>query len=165
MAERVWEELSRTLRSSAPYRALLAGGGDVVRLPVPAAAWIGELLAADLGRPLLAVMPREGNALTWVEAAQLFGKREGTGYFPPPSLTPSQEAATAIPVRAQEAVALDRVTSGQASTVVTTPRALFRLLPSAAAFARAVLTFRPGEDWPIDRLAAHLLRYGYCRTD
>jgi len=84
MAERVWEELSRTLRSSAPYRSLLAGGGDVVRLPVPAAAWLGELLAADLGRPLQAVVPREGDALTWIEAAQLFGKREGTVYFPSP---------------------------------------------------------------------------------
>src|SRR5882724_959858 len=165
MAERVWEELSRTLRSSAPYRSLLAGGGDVVRLPVPAAAWLGELLAADLGRPLLAVVPREGDALTWIEAAQLFGKREGTVYFPSPSLTPYQEAATSLQVRAQEAVALDRVISGQATTVVTTPRALFRLLPTKEVFRSSVLALKPGEDWPIDELAAHLLRHGFCRTD
>jgi transcription-repair coupling factor (superfamily II helicase) len=165
MAERVWEELSRTLRSSAPYRSLLAGGGDIVRLPVPAAAWIGELLAADLGRPLLAVVPREGDALTWIEAAQLFGRRDGTVYFPSPSLTPYQEAETSLQVRAQEAVALDRVISGSATTIVTTPRALFRLLPTAEAFLATVLELKPGEDWPIDELARHLLRHGYRRTD
>jgi transcription-repair coupling factor (superfamily II helicase) len=172
MAERVWEELSRTLRTSAPYRSLLTGGGgggDIVRLPVPAAAWLGELLAADLGRPLLVIVPREGDALTWIEAAQLFsrngGRRDGTVYFPAPSLTPYQEAETSLLVRAQEAIALDRVISGTATTVVTTPRALFRLLPSAAAFASAVLDLRPGEDRPLHELAAHLLRHGYRRTD
>src|SRR4051812_35260175 len=165
MAERVWEELSRTLRSSAPYRSLLTGGGDVVRLPVPAAAWLGELLAADLKRPLLAVVPREGDALNWTEAAQLFGRRDETVYFPAPSLTPYQETATSLQVRAQEAVALDRVISGEATTVVTTPRALFRLLPTAKVFRNSVLELKPGEDWPIDELAAHLLRHGFCRTD
>src|SRR5688500_12169005 len=74
MADRVWEELSRTLRSSAPYKSLLQGLGDVVRLPVPAAAWIGELLANDLGRSLLVVVPREADALGWIEAARLFGR-------------------------------------------------------------------------------------------
>jgi transcription-repair coupling factor (superfamily II helicase) len=165
MAERVWEELSRTLRSSAPYKSLLAGGGDVVRVPVPAAAWMGELLAADLGRPLLAIVPREGDALTWTEAAQLFGRRDGTVYFPSPSLTPYQETETSLQVRAQEAVALDRVISGQATTIVTTPRALFRRLPTAAAFLSTVLDLKPGEDWPIDELAAHLVRHGFKRTD
>jgi hypothetical protein len=38
MADRAWEEISRTLRSRAPYRSLVQGLGDVVRLPVPAAA-------------------------------------------------------------------------------------------------------------------------------
>src|SRR5436305_5154886 len=102
MAERVWEEISRTPRSSAPYRSLLAGGGDVVRLPVPAAAWVGELLAADLGRPLLAIVPREGDALTWIEAAQLFGRRDGAVHYPSPPRTPYQQADTSLEVRAQE---------------------------------------------------------------
>src|SRR5579864_716306 len=73
MSDRVWEELSRTLRSSAPYRALLAGRAEVVRLPVPAAAWAGDLLARDLSRRLVAVVPREADAMTWMEAARLFG--------------------------------------------------------------------------------------------
>ena len=36
MTDSAWEDLSRTLRSSAPFKVLLQGLGDVVRLPVPA---------------------------------------------------------------------------------------------------------------------------------
>ena len=179
MSDRVWEELSRTLRSSAPYRALLRGRAEVVRLPVPAAAWVGSLLARDLRRPLVAVVPREADALTWLEAARLFsggagaagssgggdGGEQAAVYFPSPSLTPYQEAEVSLQVRAQEAVALDGVCSGAAATVVTTPRALFRRLPRPQAFAAAVLTLRTGEDHPLERLTAHLARHGFRRTD
>jgi transcription-repair coupling factor (superfamily II helicase) len=164
MSERVWEEISRTLRSGAPYRALLGGRAELVRLPVPAAAWVGCLLAQDLKRPLVAVVPREADALTWMEATRLFGDRPAV-YFPGPSLTPYQEAEVSLQVRAQEAVALDGVLSGAASIVVTTPRALFRRLPRPDAFGAAALTLRPGDDQPLDRLTAHLARYGYRRTD
>ncbi|HEY8020360.1 MAG TPA: transcription-repair coupling factor [Thermoanaerobaculia bacterium] len=171
MIESVWEELSRTLRSSAPYRALREGLGDVVRLPVPAAAWVGELLARDLQRPLLVVLPREADALTWIEAAQLFGHPDGghggrgAVYFPAPSLTPYQDAETSLLVRAQESVALDRVISGAARSVVATPRALFRLLPKASVYAAGVLELAPGDDLAIDLLAHHLVRHGFRRTD
>src|ERR1700687_2216848 len=180
MSDRVWEELSRTLRSSAPYRALLRGRAEVVRLPVPAAAWVGSLLARDLRRPLVAVVPREADALTWLEAARLFSGVSGAGglvtagegggeqaavYFPSPSLTPYQEAEVSLQVRAQESVSLDCVTSGVATTVVTTPRALFRQLPRPEAFAAAVLTLRAGEEHPLERLTAHLARHGYRRAD
>jgi transcription-repair coupling factor (superfamily II helicase) len=50
-------------------------------------------------------------------------------------------------------------------TVVATPRALFRRLPARETFLGAVLTVRPGEDHPIERLSAHLVRYGFRRTD
>ncbi|HEX7184000.1 MAG TPA: transcription-repair coupling factor [Thermoanaerobaculia bacterium] len=165
MSDRVWEDLSRTLRSSAPYRSLLQGLGDVVRLPVPAAAWVGELLARDLGRPLLVIVPREADALAWIEAARLFGHEERVVYFPAPSLTPYQETETSLLVRAQESVALDRVSSGAATTVVATPRALFRRLPAAADFASTVIEVRPGQDHPMEELAAHLARHGFHRTD
>jgi hypothetical protein len=183
MSERVWEELSRTLRTSAPYRALLGGRAEVVRLPVPAAAWVGGLLARDLRRPLVAVVPREADALTWMEAARLFSGVAGIGgvagvggfggvggeqaavYFPSPSLTPYQEAEVSLQVRAQEAVALDCVLSGTATAVVTTPRALYRRLPRPQAFAAAALTLRAGEEHPLERLTAHLARHGFRRTD
>ncbi|HEV8581269.1 MAG TPA: transcription-repair coupling factor [Thermoanaerobaculia bacterium] len=165
MADPAWEDLSRTLRSSAPYKALVQSLGDVVRLPVPAAAWVGELLARDLGRPLLVLVPREADALMWMEAARLFGSEERAVYFPAPSLTPYQETETSLLVRAQESVALDAVASGRMTAVVATPRALFRRLPAREAFRAAVLTVRPGEDHPIERLAAHLVRYGFRRTD
>jgi transcription-repair coupling factor (superfamily II helicase) len=164
--DRVWEDLSRTLRTSVPYRSLLDRlGGDVVRLPVPAAAWVGDLLARDLGRPLLVVVPREADALAWIEAARLFGREEGVVYFPAPSLTPYQETEVSLMVRAQETVALDRACCGAATTVVTTPRALFRRLPRAADFAAAVREIRPGEDHPMDELVAYLTRHGFRRTD
>ncbi|HYU30668.1 MAG TPA: transcription-repair coupling factor [Thermoanaerobaculia bacterium] len=163
--DRVWEDLSRTLRISTPYRSLRERLGDVVRLPVPAAAWVSELLARDLGRPLLVVVPREADALAWIEAARLFGREEGVVSFPAPSLTPYQETEVSLLVRAQESVALDRACCGAATTVVTTPRALFRRLPRAADFAASVREIRPGEDHPMDELVAHLARHGFRRTD
>jgi transcription-repair coupling factor (superfamily II helicase) len=165
MTDRVWEELSRTLRTGAPYKALLQGLGDVVRLPVPAAAWIGELLAQDLGRPLLVIVPREADALSWMEAARMFGREEGVVYFPAPSLTPYQEAETSLLVRAQESAALHRIASGRVSTVVATPRALFRRLPRPEDFSAASLLVRPGQDHPLEELAERLLRFGFRRTD
>src|SRR5579859_937379 len=112
MSERVWDSASLTLRTSAPYRALLGGVRDVVRLPVPAAAWVGGLLAHDLSRSLLVVVPREADALAWMEAARLFGGDEGIVYFPAPSLTPYQETDASLQVRAQESAAVDGVLSG-----------------------------------------------------
>ncbi|HEX4497497.1 MAG TPA: transcription-repair coupling factor [Thermoanaerobaculia bacterium] len=165
MADPVWEDLAKILRSSAPYKLLLQGLGDVVRLPVPAAAWVGELLARDLGRPVLVLVPREADALTWMEAARLFGREEGIVYFPAPSLTPYQETETSLMVRAQEAVALDCVASGRLTTVVATPRALFRRLPGREEFLRSVLIVKPNEDHPIEELVAHLIRHGFRRTD
>jgi transcription-repair coupling factor (superfamily II helicase) len=165
MTEPAWEEISRTLRSSAPYKSLLEELGDVVRLPVPAAAWVAELLGRDLKRPLLVVVPREADALTWIESARLFGREEEVVYFPAPSLTPYQETETSLQVRAQESVALDCVASGRATTIVATPRALFRRLPTREAFAASVLVLRPGEDHPLEKVTSHLLRHGYRRTD
>ena len=162
---RVWEALSRTLRTSVPYRRLRERLGEVVRLPVPAAAWVAGLLAEDLGRPLLVLVPREGDALAWIEGAQLFGRPDSAVYFPAPSLSPYQEAETSLLVRAQEAVALDRIGGGEAITVVATPRALFRRLPRAADFAAAVVEVAAGDDLPRDDLADHLLRFGYGRAD
>jgi len=167
VTSRVWEEASRTLRGSAPYRALQKGTGDVVRLPLPAAAWIAELLGQDLGRPVLALVPGEADVLAWLEAADLFGDpTRGRAFsFPAPSLSPYQEAETSLLVRAREAVALDAVVRGEARTVVTTPRALFRRLPEVRAFTSAAITIVAGEEFPLDLLAEHLTTHGYRRTD
>ncbi|HVT61323.1 MAG TPA: transcription-repair coupling factor [Thermoanaerobaculia bacterium] len=165
MIEQAWEEPSRTLRGSAPYRALRERLGEATRLPVPAAAWVAALLVEDLGRPLVAVVPREADALTWMEAARLFGGERAAVYFPAPSLTPYHEAETSLLVRAQESVALDRVLERTAGMVVTTPRALFRRLPRGDEFAASVLTLRPGEDHPIERLVEQLARHGFRRSD
>src|SRR6185436_21075748 len=92
-----------------PYRRLRDELGDAVRLPLGAAAWVGELLAADLGRPLLVVVPHEADALAWLEAVRLVAGEDRALYFPAPALTPYQEGGSSLPVRAQEVLALDRL--------------------------------------------------------
>src|SRR5436305_5527615 len=68
-------------------------------------------------------------------------------------------------VRAQVSVALDGVASGKLPTVVATPRALCRRLPTREDYLRAVITINPGEDHPIEVLVTPLTRYGFRRTD
>ena len=173
MADRVWEELARTLRTSAPYGAVrerleaAAGSVDVVRLPVPAAAWIAGLVAEDLDLPSLVLVPTETDALAWLEAAALFGDDDSGDAvdFPAPSLTPYQATDVSLLVRARESVALDRILRGVARTVVATPRALFRRLPDPAAFVEGVRTLEPDDEVDLEGLAAHLIRWGYQRTD
>lgn len=164
----IWQEPARALRASDPYRTLLAQGGDAVRLPVPAAAWVVALLTQDLDRPTLVVVPHEVNAYAWLEAARLFGGPEigqRSLYFPAPSLSPYQEAEISLLVRAEEARALDRILRGEARTVITTPRALFRRLPTVDEFHPAIRTIHVEEEHPIDDLVEHLLRWGYHRSD
>jgi transcription-repair coupling factor (superfamily II helicase) len=174
MTERLWEDLSRRLRTSAPYERLVAELGDVVRLPVAGAGWLGELLRRDLEErsarsamadplTLLVVVPRESDALGWMEGSRLVGGEPV--FFPAPPLTPYQEASASLHVRARESDALDCVLSGRARTVVTTPRALFRRLPERSAFERAVLEIAPDEDLDLDDLIRRLISAGYRRTD
>ncbi|HEX2164575.1 MAG TPA: transcription-repair coupling factor [Thermoanaerobaculia bacterium] len=143
----------------------------MVRLPVPAAAWVVELAAEDAGRPALVVVPHEADALAWIEAAQLFappGRRDAALYFPGPPLSPYQEAEASLPARAQEAVALDRLLAPgrrPPATLVTTPRALFRRLPPAERFLRAVVAVAPGDEAPVELLAELLAAAGYRRSD
>ncbi len=160
-----WDPSSRILRQSAPYRALLQRLGQVSRLSVPSAGWVMELLAEDLDRQLLVVVPHEVDAYSWLEASRLFGRRREAVYFPAPALSPYQEAEISLLVRAEESQAVDKIARGEAGTVVTTPRALFRRLPQADHYSPAALTVRPDEEHPMDNLVAHLVRWGYHRND
>ena len=144
MTAHPWQGYAAALRKSVPYRRLAEQGGDAMGLPLPAAAWVGSLLAEDLGRPLVALVPREADALAWIEAAELFGQSGDAVYFPAPSLTPYQEADPSLLVRVQEAVALDSVLAGAARILVCTPRALFRKLPTRAAFGDGALELARG---------------------
>ncbi|MEE9561547.1 MAG: transcription-repair coupling factor [Thermoanaerobaculia bacterium] len=161
--DETWRDLSGKLRASEAYRELRQRLGPVVHLPLAAAAWVCELLARDLDRSLLVVVPREADALGWLEMVELCG---GTGaFFSAPSLSPYQETEVSLPVRAQEAVALDRVLSGEVRTLVCTPRALFRRLPEPEEFSRALLEIGVGQEQPIEALVEHLSSYGYRRSD
>ena len=164
----VWREPARALRASAPFQALREAGGEVVRLPVPAAAWVLDLLASDLGHPLLVVVPHESDAYAWTEALRVLGGSEANRravYFPAPSLSPYHEAEISLLVRAEEALAVDRVVSRGVTTVITTPRALFRRLPTLELFESAVREVAVDEEHPIEELIDHLVRWGYHRSD
>ena len=137
--------------------------GSVEWLPVPAAAWLCELIRKDLDRPLLIVVPHESDALSWVEAVELVGG--SAGHFSAPSLTPYQAVDVSLQVRAAESVVLHRILSGLAPTVVCTPRALFRRLPRPEDFRQLVVDIRVGEDHPLEDLADRLTMVGYHRTD
>ncbi len=179
MTSSVWGDLSRTLRTSAPFRSLVEGARLALRLPTPAAAWVGELLAEEHRRTVLAVVPGEAEALAWLEAAKLFGSDQRSDsdqhggahprgevvYFPAPSLSPYQETEVSLMIRAQEAVALDAIITGRVRTVVATPRALFRRLPNASGFLHAVRAIESGQEHPVEELTDHLVRYGYRRCD
>ncbi len=157
------DDLSRTLRASDPLRALLAGAASARRLPVPAAAWVLELIAAERGERHLVVVPHESDALAWVEAARLFGG--AATFFSVPGLTPYQETETSLMVRCEEARALAGVADRSIGTLVCTPRALFRRLPTAAAFARSTFSLARGDEISIDDLARHLDAHGFARRD
>ncbi len=157
------EDLSRRLRASELYRQLAAGADRARRLPVPAAAWLLELLAAERRSRQLVVVPHESDALAWVEAARLFGG--DASFFSVPGLTPYQETETSLMVRCEEARALAGVADRSIRTLVCTPRALFRRLPTAAAFARATVHLAPGDEISPERLAEHLDAHGFARRD
>ena len=157
------DQLSRVLRASEAYRALESGAERARRLPVPAAAWVTELLAADHGYRQLIVVPHESDAIAWVEAARLFGGE--ASFFSVPGLTPYQETEVSLMVRAQEARALVGASDGSIRTLLCTPRALFRRLPTAASFARSTVRLRVGDEVVPEELALHLDAHGFERRD
>ena len=171
-----WEAPSQALSASAPFRRLRAAlppsgrrpGAEpieIVRLPVPAAAWVLELLRREYGRPLFVVVPHESSAVAWLESVHLFGGRRDVVYFPAPSLSPYQDAEIPLHVRAEEAVAVDRILRSRVQTVITTPRALFRRLPPPAELDGASFEVAVDEEHPPETLVARLLEAGYRRSD
>jgi len=162
MSNATIDALTEALERSPAYGALVRGARAVSGLPPAAAAWICDLRVASLGRPALAVVPREGDALAWVEAIAWRGGQ--ASYFPPQGLTPYQRAGLPASVRAREVEALDAWRRNRGVLVVT-PRTLFRRLPTMAGLERGVLELRVNHEMPMDEVAAHLSRFGYYRVD
>ena len=84
----VWNEASRRLRESTQYVELLGGARRVERLPAAASAWVCALLSEDHGRPVIALVPHEADALAWMEMSRLIAGDDSGVYFPAPALTP-----------------------------------------------------------------------------
>ncbi len=139
------------------------------RLPTPAAAWIGDLLSLALSRPLVVVVPNEAEAYAWLEAVTLMAPDRPAIYLPAPPLGPLQETEVSLVVRAEESMALDRIAGGgkrgAVSTIVCTPRSLFRRWPTRSLFRTLTRTIHPGEEHPPTELAAFLINAGYRRTE
>ena len=153
----------RVLSSSPQMQALKADLGAMEGLPIPAAAWVCEALAAELDRTLLIVVPHEADGLAWVESAELMGA--SAAYFSSPSLSPYQETDLSLQVRAVESVALHQLLTQDLQTMVCTPRALFRRLPAPEIFRSALLEIESGDEVTVEGLVDHLTRFGYHRTD
>jgi len=122
-----------------------------------------DLLAERTARPVLVLLPHEGDALALLEAAELTGG--AAAHFPAPPLSPYHEGEPSLPVRAQEAVALDLAGSGRVRLLLATPRALFRRLPRPEALAAATRCLARGERLDPGELSRHLLEHGYRRVD
>jgi transcription-repair coupling factor (superfamily II helicase) len=167
----VLEHLASRLRESPLYRRLYdsverGAPASLTGLPVGPAAWVLETLARHLDRAVVVIVPHETEAREWVSSAATLGRRGAqVVWFPAPSLSPYQEAEVPLSVRAQEVAALDAVYATPRPTVVTTPRALQRRLPSRTAFTSSVLRIAVGEEHPVVDLVEGLLRQGYHRTD
>ena len=160
------DELTERLAASQELRDLLRREESSVRgLPVSAAAWVFAQLNRSVAGGLLVVVPRETEALYWLETSRLLAPDLEALPFPAPALTPYQETESSLLVRAQEAVAVDRVLSTEQPIVVCTPRALFRPLPSAEAFSERRRIVSVGDDVDSETLALELLDEGYRRTD
>jgi transcription-repair coupling factor (superfamily II helicase) len=139
-----------------------AGGARATRLPVAAAAWVADLLAERAGRPLLVVVPHEGEARAWLEGAALFAGAQSAAAFPAPSLSPYQAADPSLQVRADEVLALEGARTGVLRALVATPRALFRRLPRARLERLELVR---GGAVEVEALAARLTALGYRRVD
>lgn len=164
-----WDAARTRLRESPAFARLVEGGGEIVRLPAAAAAWVLGEVAAVRDRSLLVVVPHESEIHAWVDASALFRGEGSAIAFPAPALSPYQEAEVSLHVRADEALAVDRLVrrfgSGRPEVVVTTPRALYRRLPDPDLFATGVVELETDGEAPPARLAEHLLRWGYRRSD
>ncbi len=160
-----WPVFSELLREQKVFTRLLEGPLALRPMANAAAAWLFEEVGRELDRPLLVVVPRESQALQWIEAARLFsGRGDEVFGFPAPALTPYQETQTSLSIRAQEAVALDSLVNVDRPTVVCTPRALWHPLPATARHGEA-MEVRQGDELDLSRLAEELVGLGYRRSE
>ena len=164
MSSSFWLGPTGQIRRSDAFKALRDHRGAVRGLPPSAAAWVLGLLAEDAGRPLLLVTARESDAMLFAESSRTLGLGDAV-YFPSPALSPYQETEASLLVRAQEAVALDLIGTESRPVVACTPRALARRLPTRTAFSKSTLELARDQDFEIEDLTAHLVDFGYRRSD
>jgi len=163
VAEDFFAPFSDRLRDSAPYRALRTRLGAVTRLPPAAAAWVIDLLARDLGRSALVVLPHESDVGGWLDGARLMASE--AIHLAASGLTPYHATEVSVGERAQVITAMARLIEGGDRVIVTTPRGLFRRLPRPEALRGRIIQIRVGDELPPESFSERLIEAGYTRAD
>jgi len=163
----VLTDLTRGLPSYADLLARVRGGedrlvvsGGVGALP----AMLAAALAADLGRPLVAVAGSEKEAERFRSDLAAAGLSR-TFHAPAPTLTPYQRIPASLKARKDEFALLTALAGGQLEAAVLPARSLFTRLPEPSRFAEIVLRLAVGDDVSLSSLVERLTRRGYRRGD
>ena len=141
------------------------GAVSLVGAPPGLLPYLLEAVAAPSGLRFAAVFAHERDALAFRRDAESALGPAGVAFFPAPSLTPYQGIAPSLKVRREEFGALARLFLKEPDLLVVPARALFRILPRPADFARRCARLSLGDSGGPVRLVAPLLSEGYLRAD
>jgi len=153
-------ELLRRLHAEATGRSSLAG-----LTPTAKAAYL-TLLARELHQPLLVVVDSNRSAELMVERLETFHRLFAVSgpaplLIPALDALPGQDLSPHPDLKAQRAVALHRLATGDCSIVVAPIAAALFRTEEPAAYRQLALNLRVRDEIAMDDLAAHLLSIGY----
>lgn len=167
----------RKLRESPEFDALLRRSSSeslpVTGLSAAACGWVLANLAAVEGAPIVAVMPRESEALEATAGARLGWSQLDADQLPSPqvihytapALTPFQETDPALRVLAGHARALDSLVEERPALVIVDAAALSRPLPQPRTWVEGRLSVEVGDEIDRDALLQRLVAGGYERAE
>ncbi|MGE5345329.1 MAG: transcription-repair coupling factor [Acidithiobacillales bacterium] len=138
---------------------------SLVGAPPGLLPYLLEAIGAPTGLRFAAVFAHERDALAFRRDAEAVLGAPRVAFFPAPSLTPYQGIAPSLKVRREEFGTLARLLLGEADLLVVPARALFRILPRPADFARRCSRLSTGDAGAPARLVTPLLAEGYLRAD
>lgn len=161
-----FQELLRRLSVERSGRSQLAG------LTPTAKALYLTLLWQSLEEPVLVVTGSNRAAEALFELLETFHDLllSGKGaprpvYLPALDTLPGQNLSPHTEIKEQRAVALHRIATGRVSLVVTPLASALLRVDGAEFYRQLTLTLKPGDEIPMDDLAAHLESVGYERRE
>jgi transcription-repair coupling factor (superfamily II helicase) len=138
---------------------------SLVGAPPGLLPYLLDAAGGPLGLRWAVVFAHERDAMAFRRDAEAALGAGRVAFFPAPSLTPYQGIAPSLKVRREEFGALARLAAGEPDLLVVPARALYRILPAPADFARRSLRLAPGDGSSPARLVGPLLSEGYVRAD